>query len=82
MHQSKTINSTHRVLKWTGHTGLQELTERIGSLKLKDHICLLGLTESKSLQIFTGDTGLLEFRYTDNKGGNWSPTIENDTALA
>ena len=32
------------LLKSTGRTGLQELTERIGSLKLKEHICLLGLT--------------------------------------
>ena len=58
------------LLKSTGRTGLQELTECIGSLKLKEHICSLGLTGSKGLQTLTGHTGLLEFQYTDNKGGN------------
>ena len=46
------------------------LTERIGSLKLKEHICLLGLTGVKGLQTLSGDTGLLKFQYTNNKGGN------------
>ena len=51
----------------TGRTGLQERTERIGSLKLKERICLLGLTGGKGLQILTGHTGLLKFQYTDTK---------------
>ena len=53
----------------TVHTGLLESTERIGSLKLKEHICLIGLQGDKGLQTLTGHTGLLKFRYTDNKGG-------------
>ena len=68
------------LLKSTGHTGLEELTKRIGSLKLKERICLLGLTWSKGLQTLTGHTGLLKFWDTDNKGGNWSSTIGNDAA--
>ena len=55
------------LLESTKCTGLQELTERIDSLKLKEHICLLGLTWGKGLQRLTGHTGLLKFRYTDNK---------------
>ena len=55
------------LLKSTGRTDLQELTER----KVKrTYICLLGSTGGKGLQTLTGHTGLLEFRYTDNKGGN------------
>ena len=67
------------LLESTGCTGLQELTKRIGSLKLKEHICSLGLTWGKGLQTLTGHTGLLMFQCTDNKGGNWPSTIENDT---
>ena len=40
------------LLKSTGRTGLQKLTERIGLLKLKAHICLLGSTGGKGLQSF------------------------------
>ena len=69
-----------RLLESTRCTGLPELTERISSLKLKEHICLPVLTWGKGLQILTGHAGLLKFRYTDNKGGNWSSTFENDTA--
>ena len=34
-------------------SGLQEVTKRVGSLMLKVHICLLGLTGGKSLQSLT-----------------------------
>ena len=68
------------LLESTGSTGLKELTERIGSLKLKEPICLQGLTRVKGLQTLTGHTGALKFQYTDNERGNWSSTIENDTA--
>ena len=69
------------LLKSTGRAGLEELTEDIGSLKLNKHMCLLGLAGGKGFQTLTGYTGLLKFWYIDNKAGNWSPTIENDTAL-
>ena len=49
------------LLESTGRAYLQELAERRGSLKLKEHTCLLGLK---------GHTGLVKFRYTDNKEGN------------
>ena len=68
------------LLESTGLTGLQELIERIGSLKLKEHICLIGLQRDKGLQTLARHTGLLKFRYTDNKGGKRSSTIENGTA--
>ena len=56
------MNSTRRVtLEPTGRTGLQEVTERIGSLKLKEHVCLPGLTEGKDLQTLAGHVGLLKF---------------------
>ena len=77
----RTAASRIGLLQSIGCTGLQELTERIGSLKLKEHICLLGLTGGKVLQTLTGYTGLLKFWYSDNKGGNWSSTIENNTDL-
>ena len=57
-------------INYSERTGLQELTKHIGSLKLKEHICLLGLIGGKGLQKLTGHKGLLEFRYTDNNGGN------------
>ena len=68
------------LLESTGRTGFQELTGCIGLLKLKEHICFLGLVWGKGLQTLTGHTGLLKIWYADNKGGNWSSTIENDTA--
>ena len=75
------MNSTRRVtLEPTGRTGLQEVTERIDSLKLKEHVCLPGLTGDKDLQTLAGHVGLLKFWYTDNKGGNWSSTVENNAA--
>ena len=57
------------LLKSRGRTGLQKLTERRSSLKLKEHISLLGLIGGKGLQTI-GHTGILKFRYTDNKGRN------------
>ena len=68
------------LLKSTRNTSLQELTDRIGSLMLKECICLLRLTAGKGLQTLTGHTGLLKFQYTDNKERNCSSTIENGTA--
>ena len=50
------------LLKSTGRTGLEELAERLGSLKLKEHICLLGLTGDKSLQTLTGHTLIIKER--------------------
>ena len=48
-------STVHMGLLWsTGCTGLQELTERISSRKLKEHICLLGLTWDKGLQTLRG----------------------------
>ena len=79
-YRSKNINIQIGLLESTGCTGLQEFTECIGSLKLKEHTCLLGLTWGKGLQTLTGHTGLLKFRYNDNKGGNWLSNIENDAA--
>lgn len=55
------------LLKSTGRTRAKEL---ISSLKLKEHVCLLGLTGGKGLQTLTGHTELPEFQYTGNKGGN------------
>ena len=66
-YESKTINSTHRVTK-IKRMGLQKLTERRSSLKLKEHISLLGLIGGKGLQTLIGHTGILKFRYTHNKG--------------
>ena len=58
------------LLKSTGRAGLEELKEDIGSLKLNKHMCLLGLAGGKGLQTLTGHTGLLKFRYIDNKAEN------------
>ena len=38
------------------------------------------INSGKGLQTLTGHTGLLKFWDTDNKEGNCSSTIENDTA--
>ena len=48
MCRSTNITVSIQLLEPTRRIGLQEVTERIGSLKLKEHICLLGLTGDKA----------------------------------
>ena len=56
MNSSKNTNSTHRVTRVNRNMHVYN-----------GYICLLRLTESKGLQTLTGHTGLLKFRYTNNK---------------
>ena len=60
-----------QLLEPTRRIDLQEVPEHIGSLKLKEHICSLGLTGDKGLQKLTGHASWLKFRYADNEIGNW-----------